>query len=138
MHSGVYLTCILPVYCQCIHVVYVFNVYSGSIFRTVFQYIQAPVGKCSVSDAKVPVYSYCIQENTSRKRNSVPTCDPDGMMKGDYDGERARIFVGLDAPVRPSGHWLPTHTQISTNIRKDGHVWRPESATLCPPVILMG
>ena len=64
VHSGVYLTCILPVYCQCIHVVYVFNVYSVSIFRTVFQYIQAPVGKCSVSDAKVTVYSYCIQENT--------------------------------------------------------------------------
>ena len=69
VHSGVYLTCILPVYCQCIHVVYVFNVYSGSIkilFRTVFQYIQAVhvVGKCSVSDAKVTVYSYCIQENT--------------------------------------------------------------------------
>ena len=30
--------------------------YSGSIFRTVFQYIQAPVGKCSVSDAKVRLY----------------------------------------------------------------------------------
>ena len=61
VHSGVYLTCILPVYCQRIHVVYVFNVYIQDYIKVYLEvysnYMQAPVGKCGVSNAKVTVFT---------------------------------------------------------------------------------